>query len=239
MRKRVLAFFVFALTCVGLCQTIAAQTQTNHAKGEEAYMKNKPLVAIPALEAALREEPKNEQLYLYLGICYQQVGKLDSAVAVLRKGQDISTLYPYIFANNLGNCYYTLGKNAFAEEMYKQAIAFKPDYAPAVLGHAQALVNLKRYDEASADYQTYLELFPDTPQRPAIEQFIARIKIAKDDEERIAAAKAAEAAAQAARQKQLLDEVNESLKQAAAETQGTSAGTEGAQDYDDEASLAD
>jgi tetratricopeptide (TPR) repeat protein len=240
MSKRLFSVAALALTLfAGYGGLFSQETATNLVRGERAYMQNKLNEAIPAFEAALADDPKNEMIYLYLGISYMQTGKVDSAVAIFRKGQGLSTLKGYLFSAYLGDCYSRLKKSNFADEMYSQALEQKPDYAPAVLSRANVRLSQKRDEEALSDYQHYLNLSPDSPQRPSIEKVIALLKGHKEDAERRAAAAAAEKAAEEERQKKLLDDVNQSLKQAAAETQGSSAGAEGAQGYDDEGTLAD
>ncbi|HTO21784.1 MAG TPA: hypothetical protein VMQ10_04840, partial [Spirochaetia bacterium] len=77
-------------------------------------------------------------------------------------------------------------------------------------------------DGALSDYTLYLQLAPQDPQRPAIERLIALLRKAQDD--KVAAAKAAEAqkAADAAKQQALMNDVLSSLSNAGDSTKNLS-----------------
>ncbi len=207
--------------------------------GEALFMQNKPALAIPPLEQALRERPDEEKAYLYLGICYQQLKRFDEAVAILRRGLPRSSSLAHLFYFNLGNCYFSQGKSAFAKDMYEQAIKARPDFGSAYLNRANALMNLKEYQAAVVDYASYLGLVPDSSQRPEIEKVVAILKKSQAEIEQAKALEEARRAEEEARRLKLLDDVAASLRDAAAETQSMSAGAEGAQGYSDESALAD
>ena len=81
-----------------------------------------------------------------------------------------------------------------------------------MLNRANTRVHLVKYPEAITDYETYLRLKPDTWQREEIEKLIALLRQSIDE------------------QKDLLESVLNSIKNASVNTQTESAGTEDFQD---------
>jgi tetratricopeptide (TPR) repeat protein len=202
-------------------------------------MRNNPAEAAIKLESAIRENPDEEKAYLYLGICYQQTGRLEEAIGTLRKGASRSTSLSHLFYFNLGNCYFSQGKNAFAKDMYDQALKEKDDFGPAYLNRANTLMNLKDYQAAVRDYSSYLALVPDSPQKDNIQRVISLVGASLADAERARAEEEARIAMEEAKRLKMLSDVAESLKQSADDTKSLSAGAEGAQGYSEESELAE
>lgn len=207
--------------------------------GLELFMRDKSNEAIALFQKALREDPKAEKPYLYLGLCYWKDARLDEAIAILRRGQALNGELAYAFAYNLGNCYYRQGKNAFAEDLYSEALGKLSSHAESYLNRANARMNQKKYNEAIEDFERYLSLAPASPKRPDIERVVALLRESQAETDRKKAEAEREKAAEEARKLKLIEDVTNSLKDAAADTQSLSAGAEGAQGYDDESQLAD
>jgi tetratricopeptide (TPR) repeat protein len=202
-------------------------------QGEEYFLLNKPQEALPFLEISLAEDPANIRAGLYLGISYQQLNRLDDAIAVFRKilprgGNETARI-----AFNLGNLYYSKGNLNYAGQYYTQAIEADPAYASAYLNRANALVQDGSLKDAIADYELYLSLEPRSSKRPRIEQLVAVIKEEFAAEERRRIEAEAAARAEAERKQRLLDEISASLQAATEESTGLSAGTEEVLGYDD------
>ncbi|MDR2630719.1 MAG: tetratricopeptide repeat protein [Spirochaetaceae bacterium] len=202
-------------------------------QGETCFLLNKPEEAIPFLELSLAEDPANTRAGLYLGISYQQLDRLDDAIAVFRKilprgGDETARI-----AFNLGNVYYIKGSMNYAGQYYTQAIEADPAYASAYLNRANAMVQAGSLKDAISDYELYLSLEPRSPKRPRIEQLVAFIKEEFAAEERRRIEAEAAARAEAERKQRLLDEISASLQAAAEESTGLSAGTEEVLGYDD------
>jgi tetratricopeptide (TPR) repeat protein len=211
--------------------------QNNFSQGEELFMQNKPLEAVSFLEAAAAEDPAHVRAFLYLGMAYLQLERLDEAIAVYQKilprGGDETARIAY----NIGNAYYAKGNAGFAVRYYTQAIETDPAYASAYLNRANTRVRTGDLKEAVSDYEAYLSIEPRSSQRPQIERLIAFIReeFAAEERRRLLAEEAARAEAE--RRQRLLDEVAASLQAAAEETTGLSAGTEEVQGYEDEFEL--
>jgi tetratricopeptide (TPR) repeat protein len=225
-----LIFLIFALSR-------AAEAQNAFARGEDLFMRNRPGEALEFLEAAAAEDPAHVQAFLYLGIAYQQLDRLDDAIAAYRKilpraGADTARV-----AYNLGNAYFAKGNAAFARQYYTQAVEADPSYASAYLNRANTLIKTGDLQEAIGDYESYLALEPRSAKRPQIEKLIAFIRdeFAAEERRRILAEEAARQEAE--RKQRLLDEVSASLQAAAEESKGLSAGTEEVQGYEGEFEL--
>jgi tetratricopeptide (TPR) repeat protein len=214
-----------------------AQAASLFSQGESLLREDKPKEAAAVLERAILEPQADERAWLYLAACYEELGRYDDAVSVLRKGATQAVRYKHLYYYNMGNEFVLLGKNSFAEEMYSQAISTNATFAPAYINRANVRIILKAYEGASQDYTTYLTLNPQTPQRANIEELLRRLG---GD---LASAKAAEAAAAAAAlaeeeaKKALLAQVQASLMASAAETTSLSAGEGQVQGYGDELNL--
>lgn len=231
-----LRIFISALSVIlGMAHSYA----DSFSSGEDYFMRNEPGNAIPFLEKAIRERPDEEKAYFYLGMAYFQMKRVDDAISAYKKGAAKAPERSYEFYYNIGNCYFSQGKSAFAKEWYDQAIKARDDFAPAYLNRADALMNMRDYPSAVADFKAYLVRSPESPQRENIEKIIGLIESDLAEAERKKADEAARLAADEARRQQMIADVAASLKDAAGDTESLSAGTEDAEGYSDESELAD
>jgi tetratricopeptide (TPR) repeat protein len=215
--------------------------QSSFSRGEELFMRNEPEAALPALEAALVEDPANLKTYHYLGVVYQQLARPEDAIAVYLKALPRSGAETPRIAFNLGNAYFGMGNYAQAIRFYTESIDANPSYASAWLNRANARLQDGAQQEAIADYRYYLTLEPRSSKRPQIEQLIAFIaqeaviaeqhRIAEEERARVEAERVR---LEAERRQRLMEEVSASLQADAGETRGLSAGSEGLLDYEGE-----
>jgi tetratricopeptide (TPR) repeat protein len=230
--KKPLAFSgAFLLVCV----TLFAKSPFE--QGESLFMNNKPREAAPFLETAVAANPDNIKAALYLGLAYQQLNRLDEAIAVYlhvlpKAGPDTA-----VIAYNLGNLYFAKGNLKEAESCYNKSLTADSAYSSACLNRANTRVRLGEYRGALEDYNTYLSLEPGSSKRSQVEQIVAKIqgKLAADERKRIQEEAAKAAAAE--RKKKLLEDVNNSLQNAAGETKGVSTGSEKVRSYEDKVEL--
>jgi tetratricopeptide (TPR) repeat protein len=204
------------------------------AEGEALFLKNKPAEAAARLEAALRGDPANAVAALYLGIAYQQTGRYDDSIDILRRTLPRAGEKAALFAYNIGNAYFAKGSATFADQFYTKAIESDPEMASAYLNRANARIRTGALRDAVSDYGEYLVREPQSPKRPAIEKIIALIGEEVAAAERQKAAAEETARAEEVRRRQLLDEVSASLQAAAEETRGLSSGSEDVMQYDGE-----
>ena len=211
--------------------------QSSFTRGEELFMQNKPQEALGHLEAAVSEDPAHIQAFLYLGIVYLQVNRVDDAITLYKNILPRGGTETARIAYNLGNAYFMKGDQSLARQYYSQAIDSDPSYASAYLNRANVLVKGGELKDALADYELYLSLEPNSRQREQVLKLMAFIReeFASVERRRVMAEEAARAEAE--RRRRLLEEVSESLQAAAEGSKGLSAGSEDVQDYDGEFEL--
>jgi tetratricopeptide (TPR) repeat protein len=228
MTKKIAMIWVL-LFFAGLCYG-----QSSFARGEELFMQNKPAQAESFLIQAIAYDPANPLTYLYLGLVYEQLGKVEDAISIYRRILPSAGRYSANVANNLGNVYFQKGNTETAEQYYTQSIGFDPKYSNAYLGRANTRIKAGNLQNAILDYEQYLRLEPLSFQRSKIEQLIGLIRgeIAAAEMKRMMAE---EEARRIAEEKQrLLDSVSASLQSGATSGRGLSSGTESVEGYDGE-----
>ena len=203
------------ILCVLLAAFPAFSASTSLAKGEAFFVQNQPRDAEPLLEMALNDDPSNEKVYLYLGIVYQQLGNLDKAIDVLKRGLAVSTSYKDLIYYNIGNDMFARKDYALAEQMYTEALGVNKNLAEGYLNRANARLQQQSYDGAVEDYTVFLQLQPQDPQRPRIEEVIRLLTQIKQ-------AKLKQQEDEIARQKALMNDVLSSLNNAGDDTKNLS-----------------
>ena len=154
----------------------AADRQDAYEEAVEAFQLNKPAEAIPLLEAFLGDEKHdayNPDVYVYLSAAYYQIEDYQKSIDVCELGlSKEGTNYKVLYFNE-GNAAYALGQYMKAASLYEKSRGVDSQYAPATLNLANAFLRQDKIEEARDDYVLYLELKPDTSQRPEIERLIA------------------------------------------------------------------
>lgn len=233
------AFFAFSLVSGGA----GLFAIDYYLEGEELFRQNNPAEAIPLLYQASTQPDVNPNVFVYLGLCYQQEGKFSDAVETFLRGTAVPGADKKTLFFNAGNVYFSQKLFSQAEEMYTSAIQADSSYAPAFLNRANSRIMLQKLDEAAADYSIYLRLDPASWQREPITRIIALINQERVAREEAAAraeaerlAMEAERAAAEERFRLLMDEVNSTL-QAVDGASVFSAGSENVMGYDEEGEL--
>jgi tetratricopeptide (TPR) repeat protein len=233
------------LVCVLLIQgPISAQTAFE--EGERLFIHNKPEAAVPQLRAAITQQPENQKAYLYLGVVYEQLGQYDQAIDILSRGLETpGTLSPVLHLN-LGNNLFRLERYQEAELQYSSAVRLNPNLTPAILNRANTYASIQRFPEAIDDYEDYLTLRPDDPQREKIESMIELMKnLIEEERRRIAEEETRRAEEEAMRreeqkrQQELLDAVLHSLSNITEDTTNIGAGQEEIKEYEEEIDIVD
>jgi len=249
-------FFCILLLFLGVS---TLQAQASFIRGEELFMQNRPQEALRYLEAAVAEDPAHVQAFLYLGIVFLQMDRVEDAIATYTRILPRGGAETARIAFNLGNAYFIKGDPVLARQYFTKAIEFNPAFASAYLNRANALIRTGDLAEAVRDYETYLALQPASPQREQVMRLIAFIQeefvaeeqrriiaeaAARAETERLEAAARAEAErleavarAEAERRRQLLQEVSLSIQAAVEGTRALSVGSESVQDFDTEFEL--
>ena len=227
--------------CILMFFTGFCYGQSDFARGEELLMQNQPAQAEGYLVRALAEDPANAVVFLYLGVVYEQLGRMEEAIAVYRRILPTAGNLSANVANNLANVYFQRGNTDEAERFYTQAITFNSVFSSAYLGRANTRIMAGDLQNAIADYEQYLRLEPRSSQRTNIEQLINLIRsefaaeemrriFAEDEERRLTE----ENQRLLEERQRLLDVVSASLQSVADSSQGISFGAEGVEHYEGE-----
>lgn len=227
-----------ALLCLALPAPAPSET-VPAAEGKRLFLENRPAEAAPLLAQAVSSDPADEDARLWLGIAYQQLGRLDDAIATFRAGASRPGTRKHVFLFNMANCYAAQGRMVFAEEIYGQAIAARPDYAPAFLNRANARMKLEALPAAAEDYRAYLGLDPASPQADEIRRLLDLIAGNLASAAELKALEEARRLAEEAARQALLDEVARALLASAQDTTSIQAGGEDVQGYEDDLELDD
>jgi len=208
--------------------------QSNFSKGEELMMQNKPAEAVIFLENAVGEDPAHAVGWLYLGVVYEQLNRLDEAIAVYRRVLPTAGNLSANIAFNLGNAYFSKGNSELAEQYYTQAIGFNSVYSRAYLGRANTRIKSGNLRNAIDDYEQYMTLEPRSTQKAKIDQLVTlvRAELAAEERRRILAEE--EERRLAEERQRLLDAVSASLNSVADNSKGISSGTENVEGYEGE-----
>jgi tetratricopeptide (TPR) repeat protein len=226
----------FAVLIIALSAPVFAQN-SDFERGKALFIENKSDEALVFFERAFAADPVHAEAALYLGMVYEQLGRLDEAIAVYRKILPYGGNESARIAYNLGNVYFRKGTASFAEQYYTQAIRFDGSYASAYLNRANTRIKTGALEDAVADYERFLGLEPSSPKRPQIEKLIGLIReqAAAEQMRRLMAEEAARAEME--QRRRLMDEVSASLQAAAEDSEGISAGAEDLSGYTGEFEL--
>lgn len=219
----------------------AENPSTGSAKeqGIDLFMDNKPEEAAPLLQTALRQEPENGKLYLYLAVCYEQMGDFHAAQEIYRDGLPNAGSDKATFYYNMGVNYQRLEEHEQAKDMYKKALELNSDLAGAYLNRANLNVRQGEFSDAVADYRVYLSLRPNSDQKDNIQQMIALLNKRVVEAERKRLEEERKRREEEQRQQALLDQVLSSLEESGGETTNLSAGTGEVKEYDQEFDIVD
>ena len=156
-------------------------------QGALYFRQNKPSEAIPLLQNAINEG-EDPKAYVYLSLCFYQLGKYTDAMNVCIAGMAAQGTNKKILSFNAGNIAYAMEDYVDAERWYTTSIVGDTTYAPPVLNRANARLRLGKLKESKEDYERYLLLYPETPQYEPITEILRLLG------EEIAAIEAEEAA---------------------------------------------
>jgi len=225
IKKTVIAliFLIITVFCYG---------QSNFSRGEDLFMRNQPEQALDFLIRAMAEDPSNPMTYVYLGLVYEQLHRIDEAIAIYRRVLPTAGVLSANVANNLGNIYLKRRNTDMAEQYFTQALSFNSVFSSAYLGRANSRIEAGNLRNAITDYEQYISLEPRSPQIEQIQQMINVIQTEFANEEMRKILAEEEARRVAEERKMLLDSVSASLQSAAGSGQGMSFGTDGFELYE-------
>lgn len=245
---------LYLITVLILIGAAFAGAQSLFERGEDLFLRNKPQEAVPLLEQALEAEPQNATIYMYLGVAYEQLGRRDKAVEILRQGVETAREERDRMFLTMGNNLRFIEQYEGAERSYGEAISANSLYAPAYLARANLRVEMEKFEPAVEDYEIFLDLRPESEHRPEIERMIALLRDKVEEKARLAAEEAEErereeelARREAERRRQeeeerqeaLLDSVLNSLQSGSEETQNLPGGSEDIQELEEDIDIVE
>ena len=217
--KKILILTLFT----AFCFHIFPQNSTVLQKAEEAFLNGKLDEAKSLYLNALKTSPADANIYLNLGFIYEKNREYQTAISYYQKGIPYAGTQLGTFYKNIGNSYYFINDFENAEKMYSSGISSVPPSYSCYFHRGNTRVKLGMYEGAVDDYQTFLTMQPDTPQRVNIELMIERLQYAIDNAEAIRLAEEAKRLEEEERQRKLLESVLGSLEEVSDETKNLSA----------------
>ena len=188
-RKYLVVYTVF------LCLTgVFAANLYCESEGEKLFKSNRPMEATLFLEDEIQNGTASSAAYNYLGLAYYQIGEYEKSVDAFAKGLKVPATNKKILSFNQGNSYYAMADYENAARCYSLALSADPKFSRALLNRANAYLMAQKYPETIADYERFIIMEPQDPQKPAIEELLALLKqevARREEEERLAAEEAA------------------------------------------------
>ncbi|MBR5402569.1 MAG: tetratricopeptide repeat protein [Treponema sp.] len=188
-RKYIFYAVVFSfLMCTGTAALFA------ESEGEKLFKSNRPAEALLFLEDEIKNGTASSAAWNYLGLAYFQTGDYQNSVDAFARGLKVPSTNKKILAFNQGNAYYAMGDYENAAKSYTLALSADPKFTQALLNRANSNLMAQKYPETITDYERFIVMEPQDPQRPQIEQLLALLKqevVRQEEEARVAAEEAA------------------------------------------------
>ena len=129
------------------------------ALGESYFMAGKDEKAIEVFKQLIDLDPSASS-YAFMGLSYRHLGRFDEARKYFDAGlkkdpHNASCLF------NLGYVEVRQGNKARAEELFQQALRYKPDMPDALLELANLRIDAKKYDDAAVFLRKYVKVSKD------------------------------------------------------------------------------
>jgi tetratricopeptide (TPR) repeat protein len=172
--KAYIPALIIILSLLPFFDTIAAENDYFR-KAMQHYSRKEFELAAASFEEAKNIEPRNGDIYFYLGNSYWELGELDDAILSYTAGLSFTDQKGRFFYN-LGNCYYVKGNYSFAADMYAKAVERDPGIVGAYRDAGMAYYKLGRYEDTINQWETYLNVYPETDQYAEIEKAIAILR---------------------------------------------------------------
>lgn len=147
----------------------------NRSEAEQLFLQNRPEEAAPRFERAIEENPEDTRLYHQLAAVYVQLDRIDDAEEILRRGLERGgDEHEFLF--NLGTVAQRRGDSERALVRFTESIESHGEFAHPYRNRANLYVERGDYEDAIHDYETYLSLRSDSPNREDVERMIAALR---------------------------------------------------------------
>jgi tetratricopeptide (TPR) repeat protein len=144
------------------------------------YRLSRTADAVAQLERAASLAPNDPHVQFQLGSAYVELKDLPKATSALEQGlaRATDTKDPLVFDAHitLGAVYFASNTPEKAQQQYEQALALRPDAAPALLGLGKVQFSRNNAKEALATFERLVAAHPGTPQATEAQTFIAELK---------------------------------------------------------------
>ena len=129
------------------------------ALGESYFMAGKDEKAIEAFKSLIDLDPSASS-YSFMGLSYRHLGRFDEARKYFEAGLKKDPHNPSCLFN-LGYVEARQGNKARAEELFQQALRYRPNMPEPLLELANLRIDAKKYDEAATLLRKYVKLTKD------------------------------------------------------------------------------
>lgn len=215
-------------------------------QAEEHFLNNEPEEAVKLFEEALSEHSGDPTVYKQLASAYEQLGDYEEAYRVLDRAMEETDEGRAEFLYNKGNLAVREGETDQALTYFNEATEEDSDFAQPYRNRANLHVQAENYEDALSDYERYLSLRDDSPQKGAVEEMIAVLndridekERRKEEEERREAERARREEEARERREALRDVVRQRFEEQRSETDRSTGGEEDFESVDDDLDVLD
>ena len=134
-----------------------------HLLGVIASQSGRHDLAIDLISKAVGVNAMVDAYHANLGLAFQELRRLDEAIASYQRALGLKSVFPEVLYNNLGNALRGQGRLDEAVANLRQAIALKADYPEAHTNLGNALHQQGQLDEAMACHRQAIALRPNLP----------------------------------------------------------------------------
>jgi tetratricopeptide (TPR) repeat protein len=135
------------------CPTVAGM----YGEAYYQYLGHDESRALGLLEQIIAKDARYTPAYVLEAAIYETRGDWNKSEETLRLAQQAGPPSP-IVCFNLGNVYFKKADYRKAVDEYTRALALNPAFAEAYLNRANAHMDLKEYEAALRDYESFLGL---------------------------------------------------------------------------------
>lgn len=131
---------------------------------------------IKTLEAVLEKTPQDLGALVKLGNLYMDSQRYAEAATMYKRSLELDSANMNVMVD-MGTCYRYMGRSDLAIETYRKVIAKQPNHPNAHLNLGVTLFDdMKDYESAIPEFETYLDLEPASPRAAEIRSLISELK---------------------------------------------------------------
>ncbi len=155
--------------------SVSAQLPADLRDALEAHKAGRLQEGIEIYTEYLVKNPKSAEAYNWRGMAYEDLGELNKALADVNRALELSPNYSDAY-NNRGEVYRRQNKFVEAMNDYRKASELEKDFAEPHYNMALILEAQKKNELAVREFDTYLKLKPNAPDKQEIAARIETLK---------------------------------------------------------------